>query len=191
MKVYHKPEVKLNKEKIELDIRNGAVFIYPTDTIYGIGCSAMDDKAIKKIREVKGRQDMPFSVIAPSKEWIYENCDVGEEAKSWIEEKLPGSYTFVLKLKNPDAISKHVNNGRETLGVRIPAHWCSEVVSRLNVPLITTSANLSGYTFMTSLEDLHSDVKTNMDFALYDGELKGRPSKIVDFSREDVKIKER
>ena len=191
MKVYHKPEVEFNKERLELDIRNGAVFIYPTDTIYGIGCNAMDDNAIKKIREVKKRHDMPFSVIAPSKEWIYENCEVGEEAKRWIEEKLPGSYTFIFKLKNPDAISKHVNNGLETLGVRIPAHWCSEVVSSLKIPLITTSANLSGYTFMTSLEDLHSDVKMNMDFALYDGELKGKPSKIIDFSQEDVKIKER
>ena len=191
MKVYNQEEAKLNPEKLAYDIGKGAIFVYPTDTIYGIGCNAMDDKSVQKIREIKGRPNMPFSVIAPNKEWIYENCEVGETAKSWIEEKLPGPYTFILKLNNYDAISKHVTKGIDTIGIRIPDHWCSEVVSRLNTPLITTSANISGHTFMTSLENMHPHIKAHINFALCEGELNGRQSKIVDFSQKDIKIKER
>ena len=92
MKVFNKEEVKLNQDMLLNDIHKGAVFLCPTDTIYGLGCDARKDDAVKKIREIKGRQDRPFSVIAPTKNWIYENCHVDDNAREWIENKLPGPY---------------------------------------------------------------------------------------------------
>ena len=62
------------------DIKNGAVFIYPTDTIYGLGCDATNLASVKLIRELKYRdKDKPMSVIAPSVEWIREHCEVSGE----------------------------------------------------------------------------------------------------------------
>jgi len=78
-------------------IFNNEIFIYPTDTIYGIGCNALDELAVQKIRLIKGRDDKPFSVIAPSFDWIYENCDVDVDLKKY----LPWPYTIILKKKNP------------------------------------------------------------------------------------------
>jgi len=191
MKVYNKEEVKLNQDRILHEIHKGAIFLYPTDTIYGIGCNANHDECVKKIRDIKGRKNIPFSVIAPNKKWIYDNCHMTEDAKNWIEEKLPGPYTLILKLKNRDAISKHVAPDLNTIGVRIPNHWCSKAVSIANIPLLTTSANITGENIMTSLDDLNPKIKGHMNFMIYEGKLEGRPSKIVDLSHDNIEIKER
>ena len=66
MKVYTKEEAEINFKDIAQAIEEGALFIYPTDTIYGIGCNALDEEAVNKLREVKQRMDDPFSIIAPS-----------------------------------------------------------------------------------------------------------------------------
>lgn len=191
MKLYNKAEVKLNQDMILHQIFKGAVFLYPTDTIYGIGCDARNDGCVKKVIEIKGRHNIPFSVIAPNKKWIYKNCHIPEEAKEWIENKLPGPYTLILKLKNKDAISTHVNQGLNTIGIRIPNHWCSKAVSIADIPLVTTSANVTGEDFMTSIDGLNPQIKAHMNFIIYEGERKGRPSKIIDFSKDNIEIKER
>lgn len=72
------------------------IFIYPTDTIYGIGCDAENKTLVKKIREIKNRDNGSFSVIAPSINWILENC---ETDKKQIKKYLPGPYTLILKKK--------------------------------------------------------------------------------------------
>ena len=90
----------------------GAVFIHPTDTIYGIGCNAEVSSAVRKVRQLKARATNPFSVIAPSLEWINENCVVTKEADEWLE-KLPGPYTLILKLKN-NCVARSVNSGLNT-----------------------------------------------------------------------------
>mgnify|MGYP001589609861 CR=1 FL=1 len=188
MEIITKTELQLRFAEIAERIKQGAVFIYPTDTIYGIGCNALDKKAVDKIRELKERQTNPFSIIAPSKDWITTNCVINKEAKEWIS-KLPGPYTVVLKLKNKNAIAKSVNSGEDTIGVRIPQHWLSAVVYELGIPIVTTSANRSGRSFMTSLDDLDSAIHDGVDFIIYEGEKKGKPSKIVNVV--EGKVKER
>ena len=188
MKVLTKAELQMRFAEITERISHGAVFIYPTDTIYGIGCNALDKKAVAKIRTIKERPTNHFSIIAPSKDWITENCIANKEAKEWLS-KLPGSYTLILKLKNKSTIAKNVNQGTENIGVRIPDHWFSNVVQELGFPIVTTSANRSGRPFMTSLEDLDPKIKEGVDFIIYEGEKKGQPSKIVNLV--EGKVKER
>ena len=176
MRILTKEELVYNLETLSKEIKDGAVFIYPTDTIYGIGCSALNEKAVNKVRELKNRPDNPFSVIAPSKEWIKNNCEVDEL------NILPGPYTLVVKLKN-NPIVEPVNLGTETLGVRIPEHWISKFVAELNIPIVTTSVNKAGEQFMTSLEDLDEDIKAKVDFIIYEGKKKARPSKIINLTK--------
>lgn len=188
MKILTKEEIDVNKEVILEVIKNGTVFIHPTDTIYGIGCNALDEECVDKIREIKGRPEAPFSVIVPSKDWIRKNCVVNKEAEKWLE-KLPGPYTLILKAR--DNIAKNVAPGLDTLGVRIPDHWFSKIVEELNIPVVTTSANRVGEDFMTSLENIDDDIKMGVEFIVYEGEKHGRPSKIVDLTKEEIKVKER
>lgn len=188
METLTKTELRMRFAEIAERIRNGAVFIYPTDTIYGIGCNALDKKAVDKIRRLKERPTNPFSIIVPSTEWITENCVIPKEGKEWLA-KLPGPYTLVLKLKKKNAIAKSVNQGEETIGVRIPDHWFSGVIREWGIPIVTTSANRSGRPFMTSMEDVDLLIKDGVDFIIYEGEKKGRPSKIVNLV--EGKVKER
>ena len=187
MEIINKEEFEANGEKV-LDILKTGIFIYPTDTIYGIGCDATNKKLVEKIRQIKQRPETPFSVISPSANWIFENCVVSANAKEWIG-KLPGAYTLILKLKNKSTIAENVSK-KESVGVRIPAHWFSKVVEGLGVPIVTTSVNLSGEKFMTLIEDLDENIKKKVDLIIYEGEKKGTPSEIIDLTgNEAVRIK--
>jgi L-threonylcarbamoyladenylate synthase len=190
MQILSKDEYNLRKQEILIQIKHGAVFIYPTDTIYGLGANALNHNAVKKVREAKDRSEMPFSVIAPSKEWIRENCEINEKVEEWLE-KLPGPYTLILRLKNSEAVEHIVNNGMETIGVRIPKHWTTDIAKDISSPIITTSANLAGNAFMTSIETLDINVRNKVDFMINEGELKGQPSTLVDLTKEEVEVKKR
>ena len=188
MRILNFDEFKLEKESLINAIIEGALFIHPTDTIYGIGCNAELSDSVKKIRQIKGRATSPFSVIAPSLEWIHKNCVVAKEGEEWLS-RLPGPYTLIFKLKN-NCVAKEVNPGLKTLGIRMPNHWIMKSVAEAEVPVVTTSVNRSNEDYMTSLEDLDPAIKKSIDFALYEGAKEGRPSKIIDLA-ETLKVIER
>ncbi len=178
MEIVTKEEFLLGKARYVKMIREGNVFIHPTDTIYGIGCDATNEAAVKRIREAKQRASMPFSVIAPSKDWIFANCEFSSEGKMWLG-KLPGPYTLIFKLKNKSAIAASVVSGSENIGVRMPQHWILDIVKELGFPVVSTSANIAGQPYMTSVDELEPSIMKKIDFAVYEGEKEGRPSTIV------------
>lgn len=182
MRILNFEELNLEKQSIIDAIINGTVFIHPTDTIYGIGCNAQNSNSVKKVRKLKARATNPFSVIAPSFDWIKENCILTKEAEEWLE-KLPGPYTLIFKLKNSNCVAKEVNSGLNTLGIRIPNHWIRKLVAEAEVPVITTSVNKANEEYMTSLEDLDPTIKGGIDFVLYEGKKEGKPSKIFDLTK--------
>jgi len=187
MRILNKDEYRVNKSRLHKEIAEGAVFIHPTDTIYGIGCDATNSDTVKKIREAKERETMPFSVIAPSSKWVRENCEITPAVEKWIN-KLPGPYTIIVNLKNKNAIAPEVIQGKTTLGIRRPDHWISELATELNKPIVTTSANIKGHSFMTNMETLNPTIKSKMTFILYEGEKQGKPSSIVDLTKGEGEI---
>ena len=188
MNIFNFEEYRMEKNEIIDQIINGSVFIYPTDTIYGIGCNACISDSVRRIRQIKSRASNPFSVIAPSLEWVHDNCSLSKEAEEWLG-KMPGPYTLILKIKK-DCVAKEVNLGLKTLGIRIPNHWIRNVVAEANEPVVTTSVNKANEDYMTSLEDLDPAIKSGIDFALYEGKKEGKPSKIIDLTG-NVKVIER
>lgn len=190
MRILNKDEYRVNRSRIHQEIAEGAMFIHPTDTIYGIGCDATNSETVKKIREAKERKTQPFSIIAPSSKWVHENCKVTPEVEKWIN-KLPGPYTIIVKLKNQKAVSPEVMPGKKTIGIRRPDHWISDLATEMNKPIVTTSANKVGESFMTNIENLHPDIKRKINFILYEGEKKGKPSSIVDLTAGEGEIIER
>ncbi|MBS3123944.1 threonylcarbamoyl-AMP synthase [Candidatus Woesearchaeota archaeon] len=186
MEILTQTEVSLRKKEIIRKIKAGALFIHPTDTIYCIGCNALDQKAVEKIRFLKNGVENPFSVWAPSIKWIEDNCVVDSKSKEWLK-KLPGPYNLIFHLKNKIAISSKVNVGQETLSVRYPNHWFSQIVTELDLPIVTTSANKSGQPFMTNLSNLDKEIEAAVDFVIFEGEKENRPSQLVNLTTEEVK----
>ncbi|MBI2137788.1 threonylcarbamoyl-AMP synthase [Candidatus Woesearchaeota archaeon] len=187
MRVVSKREFLKNKQLYFRKILDGAVFIYPTDTIYGIGCDATNSAAVNRIREIKKRDAKPFSIAVPSKEWIACNCVVRVDAKRWLD-KLPGPYTLLLKLKNRKAVAGAVHPKTAIVGVRIPANWFSSVVRELGVPIVSTSANITAQSHMTSMSDANPEIISMVDFIIYEGRKAASPSAIVNLAGRKVKV---
>ncbi|MBU1198513.1 MAG: threonylcarbamoyl-AMP synthase [Nanoarchaeota archaeon] len=187
MRIINQDELKHDPKLIE-ELKK-SVFIYPTDTIYGIGCDATNHKLVAKVRAIKQSFEQPFSVIIPNKNMIFEFCEPTEEARAWID-KLPGPYTLIFKIKKK-CVAENVNPDIDTIGIRIPDHWFYNFIKKMKVPIVTTSANITGDNFMTNLEDLNPDMKNKVDFIIDDGEHKGRGSTIVNLSKDEVEVRER
>jgi tRNA threonylcarbamoyl adenosine modification protein (Sua5/YciO/YrdC/YwlC family) len=178
MRIIDKEYVESHKDEIISAIKSGKIFIYPTDTIYGLGCSALLSNSVQRLREIKKRDTKPFSIIAPSKEWILENCEVAIEN---LNKYFPGPFTLFLNRRNK-CVAEKVNPIDNTLGVRIPDHWFTQVVEEAGVPFVTTSVNLSGEPHMEKLDDLSQSVLEQVDYVVYEGEKKGQSSEKVNLT---------
>ncbi len=186
-----KEEFLRNKQDYYQLIREGTLFVYPTDTIYGIGCNALDEEAVQKIRAVKDRNEAPFSVIAPSKEWIHEHMELSPPAEEWLS-KLPGPYTLIMKMKKGRGacVAPAVTN-TNSLGIRMINHWMQDVAAELGIPVVTTSVNKTGESFMTAPDAIDEAIREAVAVVIDEGEKKGRPSQIIFLNKTEVEVKKR
>ena len=179
MKILQLPDVLWNVKTrvwVMKAMKKGKVFMYPTDTVYGLGCDATISDSVRRIRKIKTTQ-VPFSVIAPSKEWILENCEVGNPRQL---NKLPGPYTLIMKLRKKGAVSSEVAG--KTLGVRIPRHPLTEVIQGTGVPFVTTSANMSGEIPAWTTYGIPEHIARKVDVAIHDDILNNPPSTVIDIT---------
>jgi len=166
-------------------IKSGALFFYPTDTIYGIGCDATNEKAVSKIREIKNRNDKAFSIIPPSKAWVSENC---EETSSYREllSKNNVAYTAILSMVNEKALAPSVLLTKQTVGIRFPKHEITGFVRELGLPIVTTSMNISPSKPLASLENIPEELSKGVMFAIDEGVLGGSPSTLYNCTGEHL-----
>jgi len=180
MKLVREENFLSSEQLVIEEILAGKIFIYPTDTIYGLGCDATNESAVSIIRGIKQRKEKPLSIIAPSKKWILENCELADLKAL---EKLPGPYTIILNLKNEEAVAPNVNPDNKTIGVRIPANWFTKIVEKAGVPFVTTSVNISGEKNMEKIEDISPSITEKIDYIIYEGEIKGSSSKKIGLTK--------
>jgi tRNA threonylcarbamoyl adenosine modification protein (Sua5/YciO/YrdC/YwlC family) len=169
------------RREVEVAILEGRIFLYPTDTVYGIGCDASNPVAVKRIRTIK-TSDHPFSVIAPSKAWIRENLIVTRP--SYLK-KLPGPYTLIFRMKK-QAVCKEASVG--TLGVRIPKHPFTKIIQQAGVPFVTTSANMSGETPVWSTGSVPDGIERHIDIAVHQDILNNPPSRVIDLTGKKPRV---
>lgn len=132
------------KEPAEI-IKNHGIVVFPTETVYGIGVNALNENAIKKLYEVKKRPlDKPISLLVNSIEMINQVAkDITEIEYALIKEFFPGPLTIILKKK--DGVPNIVTANGNTVGIRMPANKIAlELIDYANVPIATSSANISG-----------------------------------------------
>lgn len=171
---------ELNEKEFMEYIKEGKVIVYPTDTVYGIGCDAKNSTAVQKIRSIKGGTDKPFSIIAPSKSWVYENFEV--KNKSYIE-KLPGPYTFILNALKEGIVSRHAVNGRK-MGIRIPDHKMTNLIQKTKTPFVTISAGIGSGETVNDIAKIPKEVLKHVDMVIDAGTLTNHQSVVIDLTEE-------
>ncbi|MFA4952692.1 MAG: L-threonylcarbamoyladenylate synthase [Candidatus Pacearchaeota archaeon] len=165
---------EIDEEEILIGIEEGKIFIYPTDTIYGLGCDAENKDSVEKIKQIKQRdRDKPLSIIAPYIKWIEENLIIDTDLNKY----LPGPYTIILKKKNLDFL-KHVSN-TDSIGIRIPYNEFTKIIQNSGKPFITTSVNLSGESAIESINEIPKEIEDKIDIIIDAGKLEGRPSTLI------------
>ena len=173
---------KINKTKVIKRIKQGEIFIFPTDTVYGLGCNALKSASVSELQKVI-RKKTPFSVIAPNKEWIYKNLKVRN--KNYVK-RLPGPFTFIMQKKGR-SLSRNLNVEGDRLAVRIPNHSFSKLVGKAGVPFVMLNV-FSGKRPVRDIKKIPWQIKRKVDVILDDGFLGGHPSSIIDLSNEIAKI---
>jgi len=129
-------------EKVAAQLKRGAVICYPTDTVYGIGCDIFNQKAVKRIYQLKNRaKGKPFSFMCESLKSVSNYCHVSNMAYRLMKKHLPGPYTFVLPTMK--IVPKIMTSKQKTVGIRVPDNnICRMLTEALGNPILTTSASL-------------------------------------------------
>jgi tRNA threonylcarbamoyl adenosine modification protein (Sua5/YciO/YrdC/YwlC family) len=171
-------------EQVVAVLRNGGLIIYPTDTIYGLGCDIFNKDAIKKIYQLKKREaKKPMSIICADFKDIAEYAIVSNFAFQLMKKTLPGAYTYVLKAKNKLPATFLAKN--KTVGIRIPDNKiCQAITEKFGQPIISTSLNTSGEEVMTSPEQLSKEMTNKIDLIIDNGHLPQEPSTVVDLTSD-------
>lgn len=184
--------MKLHYEEIGEKIEKGALIIYPTDTVYGIGASIESEEALERLYEAKSRSfSSPLIALVDSVDRISKIADLGERIE--VIEKLsaafwPGALTIILKAK--EGVPKIMISGGDTIGIRIPNHQIAlNIIAAVGGILPTTSANISGSMAPSSFEEISEEIKKKTDMVIDGGVCPiGEASTIIDFTKETIRI---
>ena len=161
-------------------LKRGGLIVYPTDTIYGIGCDATCRKAVQKIYRIKKRlRSKPLSILVSSLGMARKYVNISR--RSQAIRKLPGKYTFILPAKRKLSVSS--NN----IGIRIPNHWCIKLARKLGKPITTTSANISKRKTPSKIQAIQKTFGSKIDLYIDAGTLNKSPSKV--YSLEEKRIR--
>jgi L-threonylcarbamoyladenylate synthase len=152
---------------------DGGIIVFPTDTVYGIGCNPYYDESVERIFQIKDRsEDKPLPVMGYSISDIEKLVHMSPLAKSLAQYFWPGALTIVSPCKDNN-ISRRVMAGGDNLAVRIPGNRCTQSLLRLCKYLIGTSANVSGRKPCTSSYEVLSSGLSGFDLVLDGGALGG------------------
>lgn len=163
-------------------LRNGGIILYPTDTIWGIGCDATDAAAIQRIYQLKKREEKKSMIIlVDSKTMIKEYVShPSEKILSFLsQQKQPTTAVFEKAINLPEII---INQDR-TIAIRITTDkFCRSLIQQLEKPLISTSANISGEPYPQSFSEVSEQIKKGVDYIVQhrqDDRSSAKPSSII------------
>lgn len=168
-------------------LADGGIVLYPTDTVYGLGANIFDNKAVKRIFDIKQRSYVkPLSILVSDVSAIDLVAKVSLSQKEIINRYLPGPYTFILKKRN--IVPRAVTGGLANVGVRVPDSKLACQLASI-FPITTTSANISDDDVLSNPNEILNQLDCDIDLVIDVGELKStNPSKIIDLSMKDPKI---
>jgi tRNA threonylcarbamoyl adenosine modification protein (Sua5/YciO/YrdC/YwlC family) len=185
------PEARKIDRVVSL-LKEGGIVVYPTDTIYGIGCDLMNRKAVERLCKILNikPQKLNLSFICHDMSQISEYVRrMDTPVFKVLKKNLPGPFTFILESSNK--VPKILDVNKKTVGIRIPNHAIPlQLVSKLGNPFITSSIKdddvIKEYT--TDPEEMYEDFKNTVDLVIDGGAGGNVPSTIVDCTSDNFEI---
>jgi len=168
-------------------INQGGIAVFPTDTVYGIGCNPYNKNSVRKIYEIKSRNILkPFPVLVYSKDIAKRIVFFDKIAEKIVERFWPGPLTIILKLTDENL--KESLNLTDKIAVRVPNHKCTlELLKKCNF-LVGTSANISGHSSFTNPDECFKNIQ-KYDVFVDGGIISSKAeSTIIEIENEEIKI---
>jgi L-threonylcarbamoyladenylate synthase len=168
-------------------VRRGLLVVYPTDTVYGLGCDPLNHAAVRRLFEAKGRESKPVPVLCASAEKAEELVELSGRATELAREYWPGALTIVATRRRP--LPPQLTQRGEYLGVRVPAHsGCLELIAACGGWLTGTSANRSGKPSARTAGEALDELGDSVNFVLDGGRVSGQESTVVKVVGNEVTI---
>lgn len=168
-------KVKCDNEGIEKAakiVKDGGIVVFPTDTVYGIGCDPYNKKSVDKIYQIKGRpKTRPFPILAYSFDVASEIVEFDKDSKKIADKFWPGPLTLILKLR--DERLKESLNLKEKIAIRVPNNPCLLNLLKNSKFLVGTSANISGENSFTKSQDCYQKIR-EYDIFLDGGDIESK-----------------
>ncbi len=175
--------IQCNEQSIELAagyVRDGEIIIYPTDTVYGLGCDPYNKDAVDKIFEIKDREKgKALPLLSHSLVEIDRIALLTDEIKKLAREFWPGALTVITYLKDDRLV--YTLGVKDKIGVRIPDNHCAlRLIEASNGMLVGTSANISGYKSVNNVKELDARLIERVKIVLDGGTTLGIESTVLD-----------
>lgn len=172
-------------------IKNGGIILYPTDTVWGIGCDATNEEAVAKIYRLKQRDDSKSMIVLMNGERMMYNVFKEIPEVAWQILDLSEKPTTLI-LDNPRNVAPNIIAEDKTLGIRLVKEpFCYKLMERMKKPLVSTSANLSGMFTPKSFKEISPEILKGVDYIvnLQHDKICDKPSTIIKLSSDNqVKI---
>lgn len=182
--IYEKTQINEVIEKL----KEGKVIAFPTDTVYGLGVRYHDEEALTRLKQSKGRpESKPIPTMVANKEQLAAVAHLNEDIEKIVSAFLPGALTLVMN--KSENVPEYATNGLDTIGVRMPDDpFVLKLIEGVGVPMLVTSANLSGEATGTTFEEVMAQLNGRID-----GIVKGTcgclsASTIIDVTKEQIKV---
>ena len=181
------PQQRLIDQVVQ-HLRNGATICYPTDTGYGIGCDMFNQKAIKKIFQIKNRpKHKPLTFMCSGLQNISAYAHVSNTAYRLLKKNLPGPYTFVLP--GTKLVPKIMSTKQKTVGIRVPdSAICNHLMETLGNPIINTSVPYENDPPPTEAYEIEMLMGNRVDIIIDGGPAFPDPSSVIDLTSDQPEI---
>lgn len=167
-------------------IQNGGIILYPTDTVWGIGCDATNADAVAKIYKLKQRAESQSMIVLMNGEKMMYNVFKEIPEAAWQIMDLSEKPTTLI-LDNPRNVAANIIAPDNSLGIRIVKEpFCFKLLERMKKPLVSTSANISGQPTPASFKEINPEIIKGVDYVvnLNRDKVAGKPSVIIKLTND-------
>lgn len=180
------PEKRFVQKFIQ-SLQNGQLCLFPTDSGYAVGCSALSHKGLKKLYYFKrGVKRINMTLLVQNLTTINDFAFLPHSAFRYLKKKLPGPFTFIFECSNMG--QKTLKIKREEIGIKMPNTEFFKIFRELSdIPILTTSVKSDDEIFIDG-EDIFNSIKSDIDLFLNQGQIEHLPSTVISYAQGDFEL---